>query len=174
MNCNYCRDNKLAVGPPYFVADVDAYESSESYFGTRNQGGNVWEWLESEFNKDLGHRSLRGGSWSYTEFGLNACNIDDGGICSKNYVFGARICMSAAEEGYCPIVPENMRNTHLHAGFTKRNSILFILFVICVIELLYICLNLIKKMFMPTLRRLLRHTFDGRKKAYNKRAYRRA
>lgn len=99
-DCNYMVGNVLSVGEPYFVANVDSFAHSPSYFGTLQQGGNVWEWIEDWSSKGVGHRGLRGGSWSYTEFGLNAVNIDDGGIDDKLYVFGGRLCKSFDDNGY--------------------------------------------------------------------------
>lgn len=64
------------------------------------QGGNVWEWIESWQYGVVGIRGLRGGSWSYTAFGLNACNTDPGGLNDYSYVFGARLCMSYYSEGW--------------------------------------------------------------------------
>ena len=98
--CNYMKSNTLAVGSPYFMASVDSFSNAPSYFGTVQQGGNVWEWLESWAYGSIGHRGLRGGSWSYTEYGLNAVNVDDGGIDDKLYVFGGRLCCSIDNRGY--------------------------------------------------------------------------
>jgi formylglycine-generating enzyme required for sulfatase activity len=34
-----------------------------NYFGTADQGGNVWEWNDAVFEEDSFSRGLRGGSW---------------------------------------------------------------------------------------------------------------
>lgn len=99
---NYMIDNELSVGAPYFVADVDEYADYASYYGTVQQGGNVWEWTESWQYGIIGNRGLKGGSWSYTAYGLNACNTDPGGINDMSYVFGARLCKSSDEHGWQP------------------------------------------------------------------------
>lgn len=44
-----------------YLTDVGAYTSSTSFYGSFDQGGNVWEWNETRFNSD--ERGLRGGSW---------------------------------------------------------------------------------------------------------------
>lgn len=75
---NYMPEDKLAVGAPYYVCEVDDFSESASYYGTLNQGGNVWEWTESWQYGVPGQRALRGGSWQYTEQGLNAVNEDPG------------------------------------------------------------------------------------------------
>ncbi|MDM8008604.1 MAG: SUMF1/EgtB/PvdO family nonheme iron enzyme [Phycisphaerae bacterium] len=46
------------IGP----TDVGAYTSSESPYGTFDQGGNVWEWNETVF--ETPYRSLRGGCFT--------------------------------------------------------------------------------------------------------------
>lgn len=100
---NYVINNELSVGPPYFVAEVDDFSNAPSYYGTLQQGGNVWEWIESWQYGNVGCRGLKGGSWSYTAFGLNAINTDPGGIDDISYVFGGRLCMAHDENGYHPI-----------------------------------------------------------------------
>lgn len=97
---NYVIDNELNVGSPFFVAEVDSFSTSPSYYGTLQQGGNVWEWIESWQYGNVGTRGLKGGSWSYTSFGLNACNTDPGGINDRSYVFGGRLCMSYDKMGW--------------------------------------------------------------------------
>lgn len=98
---NYMRDNDLSVGEPYFTCPVDSFADFPSYCGTLNQGGNVWEWTESWQYGSVGQRALRGGSWQYTEQGLNAMNEDPGGIDDRSYLFGGRLCMAAnMEEGF--------------------------------------------------------------------------
>ena len=91
MSCNYLMGDQLGVGAPSFLADVDAYAKSASYWGTLQQGGNVWEWIEGWQYGTVGNRGLRGGSWGYTEYGLFAGNTDPGGINDEIYVFGGRI-----------------------------------------------------------------------------------
>jgi formylglycine-generating enzyme required for sulfatase activity len=44
------------------LTDVGAYTSSPSYYGTFDQGGNVWEWNESVIS-DGSIRGHRGGAW---------------------------------------------------------------------------------------------------------------
>lgn len=103
QQANYMVDNHLSVGAPFYVAPVDSFPNSPSYYGTLQQGGNVWEWIEDWQYGIVGTRGLRGGSWSYTSYGLNACNTDPGSLNNSGYVFGARICMAASDEGWRPV-----------------------------------------------------------------------
>ncbi len=43
------------------VTDVGTYSQDPSYYGTFDQGGNVWEWNDAVINGDS--RGLRGSSW---------------------------------------------------------------------------------------------------------------
>lgn len=100
---NFMRQSTLSVGAPRYYAPVDSFGNAESYFGTRQQGGNVWEWIEGWQYGSVGIRTLRGGSWQYTEYGLNAVNEDPGGIDDKSYLFGGRIAMAAdLSTGFVP------------------------------------------------------------------------
>ena len=100
---NYMIDNELVVGDPFYVAEVDAYPNAASYFITQQQGGNVWEWLDSWQYNVVGGRGLKGGSWGYTFYGLNACNTDPGGLNDESYVFGGRLCRAFASDGWHPV-----------------------------------------------------------------------
>ncbi len=46
------------------TTDVGAYVNSKSYYGTFDQTGNTWEWLEPDPLVDLGQSRRRSGSWA--------------------------------------------------------------------------------------------------------------
>jgi len=53
-----------SIGSPYYQTEVGQFETSETQYGTFDQGGNVWEWIEG--NAYGTTRELRGGSF-YTD-----------------------------------------------------------------------------------------------------------
>jgi len=53
-----------------YLTDGGAYTDSESYYGTYDQGGNVWEWNETIVTGSS--RGLRGGSWDDAGFYLRS------------------------------------------------------------------------------------------------------
>lgn len=137
---NYVVDDELAIGDPWFVADVDSYGCAASYYGTVQQGGNVWEWLESWQYGQIGNRGLRGGSWSYTAFGLNACNTDPGGINDRSYVFGGRLCKAVEESGWYPVSKPLGLSLYEFVVLLSPKKIFFIMFIFVGMGIALICL----------------------------------
>jgi formylglycine-generating enzyme required for sulfatase activity len=72
-----------------YLTDVGAYTASPSYYGTFDQGGNVWEWTEKLVPRS--YRQVRGGSW-YDGFGFMTTSIS-GGVepTAEGSVFGFRV-----------------------------------------------------------------------------------
>ncbi|MBN1688567.1 MAG: SUMF1/EgtB/PvdO family nonheme iron enzyme [Candidatus Omnitrophica bacterium] len=101
---NYFR-GVFSIGKPYFLSEVGAYRKAKSYFGTYDQGGNVWEWLENwrykkgtawgkwigRLRKEEWVRGLKGGSATYSEIGLHLKNTDPGNPSHKKFVWGGRL-----------------------------------------------------------------------------------
>ena len=53
-----------------YLTDGGAFSSSGSYYGTFDQGGNVWEWNDAVIAGSA--RGLRGGSWLYFDSNLQS------------------------------------------------------------------------------------------------------
>ena len=49
-----------------YLTDVGAFRLADSYYGTFDQGGNVWEWHAAE---EMSGTGIRGGGWEETGFG---------------------------------------------------------------------------------------------------------
>jgi len=64
--------NGYSIGAPYYRTVVGAHENSDSPYGTFDQGGNVWEWMETA--QSTTDRRMRGGGYSYTGVGDYSLN----------------------------------------------------------------------------------------------------
>ena len=97
-SANYFRET-FAIGKPYFLTEVGAYPKASSYFGTYDQNGDVWEWVEDwkQMRIDPFHkgRITRGGSATYSEIGLHAMNADPLNPAHEAFVFGGRLARAA-------------------------------------------------------------------------------
>lgn len=95
---NYVTD-RFCLGMPFVLTPVGAFVEARSYFGTYDQGGNVWEWTESwrvpqsptDWRAHEDTRVLRGGSATYSFIGVSAANADPGHPNHSLAVYGGRI-----------------------------------------------------------------------------------
>jgi formylglycine-generating enzyme required for sulfatase activity len=70
------NNNGDTIGSPYYRTEVGAHESSDSPYGTFDQGGNVYEWNQAIVYEQL--RGLRGGSFYPTASYLAASGRNQG------------------------------------------------------------------------------------------------
>jgi formylglycine-generating enzyme required for sulfatase activity len=75
------------------TTDVGAYARADSFYGTFDQGGNVWEWNDTQLNSTS--RGLRGGSWGYGEFDLRSSSRRVAGASDEGYDIGFRVASLA-------------------------------------------------------------------------------
>lgn len=67
------------------VTEVGAYTLARSYYGTFDQGGNVWEWVERGYPQQLG------GSFMDTAWALGVTHLSGQGPTTEAPVFGFRV-----------------------------------------------------------------------------------
>ncbi len=70
----YTGNYAVTQNPSYsssqnYLTDGGAFSASGSYYGTFDQGGNVWEWNDAVSGSS---RGLRGGTWVYADFVLQS------------------------------------------------------------------------------------------------------
>lgn len=71
-----------------YLTAVGAFTQADSYYGTYDQGGNVFEWNDTIIGSS---RGLRGGSWNGNESNLRASDRNVGNPTSENNFFGFRV-----------------------------------------------------------------------------------
>jgi formylglycine-generating enzyme required for sulfatase activity len=74
-----------------YLTDVGAFSGSGSFYGTFDQSGNVFQWI------DMDGSGLRGGSWSYSiAFYLSSSYSDPAAPSNENGDFGFRLASPVA------------------------------------------------------------------------------
>jgi len=82
--------------PSWGITDAGAYgTNSDSYYGTNDQAGNVWEWSDAVSGSG---RKLRGGSWGNFESHLNSSFSFAVDPIQSGPDIGFRVAMSAIPE----------------------------------------------------------------------------
>jgi formylglycine-generating enzyme len=77
-------------GSQNYLTEVGAYgASSDSFYGTNDQGGNLFEWNDAVISGSS--RGLRGGSWDFAEIDLRASNSNGVGPSLEDSSVGFRV-----------------------------------------------------------------------------------
>ena len=93
---NYYDANGYVGYPGMALTDVGAYgANSDSFYGTNDQGGNVWEWNDAVVSGSS--RGLRGGSWYGYGFGIGQDSSfrDYFDPSTEDYDYGFRVASAA-------------------------------------------------------------------------------
>jgi formylglycine-generating enzyme len=88
FSANY-YDFGWAAPAPYLTA-VGSYQQASSYYGTYDQGGNVWEWVET-LRPNKRQRWVRGGGATTYDHALSRLNVDCEYGDHELYIFGFRL-----------------------------------------------------------------------------------
>jgi formylglycine-generating enzyme required for sulfatase activity len=101
-NANY-YDNGYLIGSPYYRTNVGEFQNSDSFYGTFDQGGNVWEWNEAIVFQDSNRatRGLRGGSFIISDVYLLQASY-------RNSVYASYPSIETSDIGFrvSEVVPE--------------------------------------------------------------------
>ncbi len=72
-NASFCG----VPASPYYRTEVGEHENSASPYGTFDQGGNIYEWVETFVRYGNDYRGMRGGSYDSPEYNLRASHRND-------------------------------------------------------------------------------------------------
>jgi formylglycine-generating enzyme required for sulfatase activity len=79
-----------------YLTDVGAYAAASSYYGTFDQGGNLWEW--NEFAYRSVERGIRGGEWVGSSSSAKASGHFMNGPTDQIPDFGFRLASTVASD----------------------------------------------------------------------------
>jgi len=96
-SANYFDGDYTADG--MYLTPVGHFATSESPYGTYDQGGNVWEWTEQLGSSGVS-RGLRGGSWDYPQERLRATEGMTAIIEGGNTSVGFRVALVPEPSSY--------------------------------------------------------------------------
>ena len=88
FNGGYAVNNSTTTPAGNALTDVGAYSLAASYYGTFDQGGNVWEWNDAVIGSA---RGIRGGSWSGNESVLRATSRSSFSPGNESGIIGFRV-----------------------------------------------------------------------------------
>ncbi len=88
FNGGYAVNNSLTAPAGNALTDAGAFSLADSFYGTFDQGGNVWEWNDGVSGAN---RIIRGGSWSGNESVLRATSRSTFFTVNENSIVGFRV-----------------------------------------------------------------------------------
>ena len=95
-NANYKEDGQpYPIDAPYYTTEAGEFQSSNSPYGTFDQGGNIWEWTDTVVDSSpwSGAYSLRGGAYNLDGDAMSASfrSASYGGPTYENFFVGFRV-----------------------------------------------------------------------------------
>ena len=90
FNDGYAVSGSTSFPTGNALTDAGAFSLADSFYGTFDQGGNVWEWNNAVIGSA---RGLRGGSWNDAEFDLRASNRSSLVPAVEDLAFGFRVAI---------------------------------------------------------------------------------
>jgi formylglycine-generating enzyme required for sulfatase activity len=86
------------VGTQNYLTNVGAYTQSAGFYGTFDQGGNVWELNEADINGDGSVCGKRGGTWLDIAVNIAASTQGSYPIAAEDYSVGFRVAIVGVPE----------------------------------------------------------------------------
>ena len=93
FNNGYAVNDSRTVPTGNVLTEAGAFSLADSFYGTFDQGGNVWEWNDAINGSVLELRGLRGGSWDYDEEIMRSSFRIEEHVWAEGYNFGFRVAI---------------------------------------------------------------------------------
>ena len=90
FNGGFAVNNSTTAPTGNALTDVGSFSLADSFYGTFDQGGNVWEWNDAIIGSA---RGLRGGTWRDDESNLRASSRGSFGPAADGGLFGFRVAI---------------------------------------------------------------------------------
>jgi formylglycine-generating enzyme required for sulfatase activity len=100
FNGGYAANNSTTSPSGNALTDVGAFSLADSFYGTFDQNGNVWEWNDAVIGSN---RGIRGGSWSGNDTVMSALSRNSFFPANENAIIGFRVAI-VPEPGVVGIV----------------------------------------------------------------------
>ncbi len=90
FNGGYAANNSTTSPSGNALTDGGAFSLADSFYGTFDQNGNVWEWNDAVIGSN---RGIRGGSWSGNDTVMSALSRNSFFPANENSIIGFRVAI---------------------------------------------------------------------------------